>query len=289
MKTWMALLLALLLAGGCARSPKRAASPAPTPPESGGLYAPHIRDGGPRIPPDVSRIPEPVPQREPLARYGNRSPYTVLGRSYHVMQSAEGHQERGIASWYGEKFHARATSSMEPYDMYAFTAAHKTLPLPTYVRVTHLENGRSIVVKVNDRGPFKDDRIIDLSYVAAVKLGMHVQGTARVEVEVLDGGTPLPASAATSVRQAAAMQPPEGTRPYVQLGSFAEKENAEVLLRKLRKEAGLGDVSLQRVKVNGRRLWRVRLGPQRNMAEAAEQLNRIRALGHTAARIVYDQ
>lgn len=287
MRTWLLLALALLLASGCARAPKRSAPPAPAA-ESGGLYAPHIRDSGPRIPPDVSRIPEPAPQREPMARYGNRSPYTVLGRSYHVMQSAEGHVERGTASWYGEKFHARATSSMEPYDMYAFTAAHKTLPLPTYASVTNLENGRSVVVKVNDRGPFKDDRIIDLSYVAAVKLGMHIQGTARVEVRVLEGGTPLPSSGAQSARTVAPMQPPEGTRPYVQLGSFAEKANAESLERALRKQAGLRDVLLQRVKVNGRRLWRVRLGPQRNMVEAAEQLNRIRALGHPAARIVYD-
>ncbi len=284
------VLLALVLASGCARTPKRPAPPAPAPPaESGGLYAPHIRDSGPRIPPDVSRIPEPVPQREPLARYGNRSPYTVLGRSYHVMDRVEGHVERGVASWYGEKFHARATSSMEPYDMYAFTAAHKTLPLPTYARVTNLENGRSVVVKVNDRGPFKDDRVIDLSYVAAVKLGMHIQGTARVEVRVLEGGTPLPASASAGVRQAAVMQPPEGTRPYVQLGSFSDKSNAESLERALRKEAGLRDVVLQRVKVDGRKLWRVRLGPQRSMADAAEQLNRIRALGHAAARIVYDK
>jgi rare lipoprotein A len=289
MKQWF-VLLALVLASGCARTPKRPAPPSPAPPaESGGLYAPHIRDSGPRIPPDVSRIPEPTPQHEPLARYGNRSPYTVLGRSYRVMQRAEGHVERGIASWYGEKFHARATSSMEPYDMYAFTAAHKTLPLPTYARVTNLENGRSVVVKVNDRGPFKDDRVIDLSYVAAVKLGMHLQGTARVEVRVLEGGTPLPTSSGASVRQAIAMQPPEGTRPYVQLGSFADKANAESLLRKLREQADLRDLSLQRVKLDGRRLWRVRLGPQRSMADAAEQLNRIRALGHPAARIVHDK
>jgi rare lipoprotein A len=163
------------------------------------------------------------------------------------------------------------------------------LPLPTYARVTNLENGRSVVVKVNDRGPFKDDRVIDLSYVAAVKLGMHLQGTARVEVRVLEGGTPLPASSGASVRQAIAMQPPEGTRPYVQLGSFADKANAESLLRKLREQADLRDLSLQRVKLDGRRLWRVRLGPQRSMADAAEQLNRIRALGHPAARIVHDK
>jgi rare lipoprotein A len=117
---------------------------------------------------------------------------------------------------------------------------------------------------------------------------MHLQGTARVEVRVLEGGTPRPAAGNGSVQPAIPMQPPEGTRPYVQLGSFADKENAESLLRKLRQESGLRDLSLQRVKLDGRRLWRVRLGPQRSVAEATEQLNRIRALGHPAARIVYD-
>jgi len=290
MKAWLALLV-LVLASGCSKSPKRPTPPpASTPPaaESGGLYAPHIQDSGPLVPPDISRIPEPTPKREPLARYGNRSPYTVLGRSYHVMERAEGHVERGIASWYGEKFHARATSSMEPYDMYAFTAAHKTLPLPTYARVTNLENGRSVVVKVNDRGPFKDDRIIDLSYVAAVKLGMHIQGTARVEVRVLEGGTPLPATAAGGQRSAPTMQAPPGTRPYVQVGSFADKANAEALARRLREER-LRDVSVQSVKLESQRLWRVRLGPQRSVSDAEDQLERVRSLGHPAARIVYDQ
>ncbi len=155
---------------------------------AGGLYKPGVADSGPAIPPDISALKEPVPRDEPLAKYGNRSPYTVLGKSYHVMKSAKGYVERGIASWYGEKFHGRATSSMEAYDMYQFSAAHKTLPLPAYARVTNLENGRSIVVKVNDRGPFHENRLIDLSYAAAIKLGMHVQGTAKVEVRALQPG-----------------------------------------------------------------------------------------------------
>jgi len=194
----------VVLLAACAGKPVRApvadpaGRPAATPaaPASGGLYAPHIRDSGPEVPPDVSGLPEPVPRSEPLARYGNRPTYSVLGRSYRVMTDPRGYRERGTASWYGTKFHGRPTSSFEPYDMYQFTAAHKTLPLPTFVRVTHLGNGRSIVVRVNDRGPFHGDRIIDLSYAAAVKLGMHIKGTAEVEV-VSDCSSPPPAHAAT--------------------------------------------------------------------------------------------
>ena len=148
---------------------------------AGGLYAPGVADSAPPVAIDVSNLPEPVPRREPKSRYGNRETYSVLGRTYRVMDSAEGYEERGIASWYGYKFHGRHTSSRERYDMCAFTAAHKTLPLPTYVRVTNLDNGRSVVVRVNDRGPFHAGRIIDLSYAAATRLDMKQAGTARDE------------------------------------------------------------------------------------------------------------
>jgi rare lipoprotein A len=154
----------------------------------GGLYAPHIADSAPDGLPDVDLIPEPEVRDEPRARYGNRSPYVVLGKSYQVLPSAEGYDETGIASYYGNKFHGRRTSSLEVYDMYAFSAAHKTLPLPSFARVTNLANGRSVIVRVNDRGPFHDGRIIDLSYAAAVKLGVDRAGTARVEVRGLSPG-----------------------------------------------------------------------------------------------------
>lgn len=150
-------------------------------------------DGGPREAPDISMIAEPIPHDEPLAAFGNRSPYTVLGRTYTVLPTSRGYVERGTASWYGEKFDGRLTSSHDLYDMYAFTAAHKTLPLPTYARVTNLDNGKSVIVKVNDRGPFHEDRILDLSYVAALKLGIVANGTGRVEVRALseaDEGAP---------------------------------------------------------------------------------------------------
>ena len=154
----------------------------------GGLYAPHIQDSVPGEIPDVDRIPEPEVVDEPRSRYGNRSPYKVLGKSYKVRDSAEGYVERGTASYYGNKFHGRRTSNLEVYDMYAFTAAHKSLPLPSFARVTNLDNGRSVVVRVNDRGPFHGNRIIDLSYAAAVKLGYRDKGTARVEVRGLSAG-----------------------------------------------------------------------------------------------------
>jgi rare lipoprotein A len=154
----------------------------------GGLYAPHIQDSAPDGLADVDLIPEPEVSNEPRSRYGNRSPYVVLGKSYAVLSSADGYDETGIASFYGNKFHGRRTSSLEVYDMYAFSAAHKTLPLPSFARVTNLANGKSVVVRVNDRGPFHDGRIIDLSYAAAVKLGVDRTGTARVEVRGLSAG-----------------------------------------------------------------------------------------------------
>jgi rare lipoprotein A len=135
--------------------------------------------------PDVERIPEPAVEDLPRSRYGNRSPYSVLGKSYTVLASAEGYDATGLASYYGNKFHGRRTSNLEVYDMYAFTAAHKTLPLPSFARVTNLANGRSVIVRVNDRGPFHDGRLIDLSFAAAVKLGVYPHGTAQVQVHGL--------------------------------------------------------------------------------------------------------
>lgn len=152
-----------------------------------GLYAPNVRDGAPSEDPQVDLIPEPQPKLEPRSRYGNR-PYKVLGKPYAVMSDndARNYSETGMASWYGAKFHGRRTSSLEVYDMYTFSGAHKTLPLPSYVRVTNLGNGKSLVVRVNDRGPFHPGRIIDLSYAAAMKLGVNRTGTAKVQVQSLN-------------------------------------------------------------------------------------------------------
>ena len=168
---------------------------------AGGLFRPGQADTVPDYIPNVDAIPEPEVRAEPRSRAGNRN-YSVLGKRYHVLDSAEGYSEEGQASYYGKKFHGRRTSNQEVYDMYAFTAAHKSLPLPSFARVTNLDNGRSVVVRVNDRGPFHAGRVIDLSYAAAVKLGYRDRGTARVRVEALQ---PLDGNISTNQAEATAM------------------------------------------------------------------------------------
>lgn len=144
------------------------------------------RDRPPEIPAiDPLTVPDAVPVAEPRAAYGNMSEYEVSGRTYRTLDGSDGYVDEGTASWYGEEFHGRRTSSGEPYDMYAMSAAHRTLPLPTYLEVTNLDTGRSVVVRVNDRGPFHDDRLIDVSYAAAVRLGMIAAGTARVRIRAV--------------------------------------------------------------------------------------------------------
>jgi len=247
----------------------------------GGLYAPGVRDSAPEHALDISGIPEPTPRTEPPAAYGNRSPYTVLGKSYRVRPSAEGYVERGIASWYGQKFHGRQTSSREIYDMCSFSAAHKTLPLPSYVRVTNLDNGREVVVRVNDRGPFHAGRIIDLSYAAAVKLGVDRTGTARVEVRALTGGADL-ASAPAPARTAAPAAVLAGPQ-RVQVGAYRDRDNARRIARQL-EDAGIDDVSIEDVRTEAGKVWRVRIGP---LAPAAVEgvLERIRRLGLPSPRV----
>ncbi|MHC9086376.1 septal ring lytic transglycosylase RlpA family protein [Luteimonas sp. RIT-PG2_3] len=174
---------------------------------AGGLYAPGVKDSVPSYIPDVDAIPEPEVVQLPRSAYGNRSPYQVLGRSYHVLDDHADFVETGTASYYGSKFHGRRTSNQEVYDMYAFTAAHKSLPLPSFARVTNLDNGKSVIVRVNDRGPFHEGRVVDLSYAAAVKLGIHQRGTGRVEVRALHPGD---AGAMPQVAAAAAPSTPSG-------------------------------------------------------------------------------
>ncbi len=180
---------------------------------AGGLYAPHIADSAPDDLPDVDAIPEPEVKAEPRSRYGNRS-YSVLGKRYEVMAATDGYVEQGLASYYGKKFHGRRTSMLEVYDMYAFSAAHKTLPLPSYARVTNLANGKSVVVRVNDRGPFHAGRIIDLSYAAAVKLGVHRAGVAKVEVRALGAdATALGATTSKKTQATSMAVHPPGPAP----------------------------------------------------------------------------
>ncbi len=210
-------------------------------------------DGPPKQTVDVSQIPNATPQMEPLSRYGNAPQYTVLGQRYQVMLDANNYKERGLASWYGTKFHQQSTSSGEPYDMFAMTAAHKTLPLPSYIRVTHLANGRSIIVKVNDRGPFHDDRILDLSYVAAKKLGITEHGTGLVDIEVLDPSQ-FQVEATTTYAQLS-------SRVYLQVGAFRQPLNAERLANYLKQHSQLPVVLAIDVQTNQQPLYHVKIGP----------------------------
>jgi len=188
------------------------------------------KDGPPRFHVDETRIPDAVPKIEKRAKYGNMKTYRVFGRQYHVMKSSEGYSETGVASWYGTKFHDRKTSSGEPYNMLAMTAAHKTLPLPTYVEVTNLRNKKKIIVKVNDRGPFASNRIIDLSYVAAKKLGMTGRGTAHVKIRAIDPRNfGKQRTIAKSVRRAPVESVTFGYDVYLQAGAFQNRSYAEQL------------------------------------------------------------
>jgi len=260
-----ALWLAALLLSGCSVAAHRPTpSPAAPPPAT--------------TPPDVAAVPDAVPRPEPRSAHGNPPFYDVLGQRYFVLASAEGYVERGVASWYGPGFHTGNTSSGEPYDMYGMTAAHKTLPLPTYARVTNLANGRSVVVRINDRGPFVANRIIDLSYTAAAKLDMVRDGTAMVEVRALSPGVP-------DVLGRSAESPPAAL--YLQTGAFADPGNAERELAQLH-AAGLTSAFVVPPLEGRTRLYRVRIGPVASVAEFDVLSARLAALGMANARLVTD-
>jgi rare lipoprotein A len=242
-----------------------------------------LEDGPPRESVDVASVPDAVPRVEPRSRYGNPASYTVNGKRYYTLSSSNGYRERGIASWYGTKFHGRRTSSGEPYDMYAMTAAHKTLPLPTYARVTNLQNGRSIVLRVNDRGPFHHNRIIDLSYTAAWKLGILGKGTGYVEVTALDPRAPQPLSVASK-------QPGPAAGPvqlYLQTGSFSVRANAEQMRWRMQRVSG-SPVNIEPVQIGGRVTYRVRVGPIPNVTRADRLAQQISDLGLETPRIVIE-
>ncbi len=238
-------------------------------------------DGPPRFPRvDVSRVPDAVPRHE-RTHPPARKPYTVFGQRYVPMRSARGYRERGVASWYGRKFHGNPTAMGERYDMYTMTAAHKTLPLPTYARVTNLRNGRTVVVRVNDRGPFHRDRVIDLSYAAAHRLGIAQTGTGLVEVTAIDPSAP--ATVGAPVAEVTHTDSGAGTQArtpqlYVQVGAFSERDNAERLLARLRMEQ-LGPVIIE----NGQRgqspVYRVRIGPLASVDEGDRLILAVRQHG----------
>jgi rare lipoprotein A len=269
-----ALVLCLLALAGCIGPPyrPRPEAPLPAPPPTPPTPAP------PPPPPNVEAIPDAVPRPEPRSAHGNPTFYEALGRRYYVLAIADGYVERGVASWYGPTFHGGRTSSGEPYDMYAMTAAHKTLPLPSYVRVTNLSNGRSVVVRVNDRGPFMANRLIDLSYTAAAKLDMLRQGTTLVEVRALTPGLP------DNLTRSAAAAPPA---LYMQVGAFADPDNAQRLLTRLQ-GAGFKVAFVAAPPAGEPQLYRVRLGPVASVTEYDQLFAQLTALGITEARLAIE-
>lgn len=314
------LLLLVIMLAACSSSPvkpdkpaaerEKPASSSSTTSKSGGYY---LDDGpGNNPPPDIDSIPDAVPRAEtPLARANK--PYKALGMSYVPMTTYAPYKQIGVASWYGKRYHGQKTSSGEVYDMYGMTGAHTTLPLPSYVRVTNPENGRSVIVRINDRGPFHNDRIIDLSYAAAYKLRLLEKGSGKVEVEAIDtriGAPPNVATPATVPKEpevttgvatpAPVVVPPPASievpaaqidGSFVQVGAFKYQDNADRLCEKLRQHnlaqnGDSGDVDVASWYNDG--IYRVRLGPYTNRADAEKAASRIKqVLGANA--IVIDQ
>jgi rare lipoprotein A len=233
---------------------------------------------------DFGKIPEPVPMPEPRSRYGNKSPYTVNGQTYRVLPSAAGYRERGIASYYGSKFNGYKTSDFETYDMYKFSAASKVLPLPSFARVTNLENGKSVIVRVNDRGPFVPNRVIDLSLAAAVRIGIWPKGTGLVEVQGIDPSHPTAEPAPLT-----AVTPRTGRQPllYVQVGAFADAANADRLAARLR-GLKLGPVRVIPGNANGRTLQRVQIGPLPDVDTVDRTTAKLDALGLPHASVAVE-
>lgn len=242
MRSAASALVAAAALAACSSRPVPPSGPSPDGyPDAGG------------VPSGAHAMPDAVPVAEPRSRYGNPKTYEVMGKRYFVLNSAEGYKEQGRASWYGTKFHGKRTSSGEPYDMYQMTAAHKTLPLPTYVRVTRKSNGRSVVVKVNDRGPFHTGRIIDLSYAAASRLDLLQAGSAEVEVEALAPGAPAPSAPAT---------------PFLELASTDDPIYA-VSVREDASGLGVGAVEIRSFEQGEAVVYRVLAGPFRDGASLA--------------------
>ncbi len=230
------------------------------------------QDGAPKTHVDISKIPNAKPKVEPRSRYGNPASYKVFGVTYHVKHSANNYKERGIASWYGTKFHHRSTSSGEPYSMFKMTAAHKTLPIPCYARVTNLENGRRIIVKINDRGPFHANRIIDLSYVAAKKLDISSHGTGLVEVETINPLTYHKKKEATVVAH--------HRKPilYLQVGAYSQRANADRQAQHIARITH-EQVHLVHATYRNRPLYRVQIGPLHDVEASDRVHNKLKHAG----------
>lgn len=286
---------------------------------SGRIPGGYYKNDGPHrnVAVDISSIPDAVPKWEPVDPSRSR-PYTALGRKYYPLTDARNYRQRGVASWYGRQFHGRRTALGEKYDMYAMTAAHTTLPLPSYVQVRNLANNKTVVVRVNDRGPFLHNRLIDLSYAAAYKLDMLKTGTANVEVVAITPGSrpapvtagveikpvaaaanepisgePLPAAETTAVTMPASISPPAvattstRTEIYLQVGAFGAMENAENLRSRL-EQADFKPVLIMPLQKTAQKLFRVRIGPLDTAADGEILARRLAKFGIAGSRIVFD-
>ncbi|QOR40909.1 septal ring lytic transglycosylase RlpA family protein [Billgrantia diversa] len=320
---WAVLIVTTLVAG-CAGSgsnvpaQRDGAAQGPAATSTGGERYAMSGDAYPQDPPDVSQIPNAVPRVEAPSRGGNRPVYEVWGKTYRVLSDARGYAQQGTASWYGEKFHGYATSNGEIYDMYKMSAAHRSLPLPTYARVTSLDNGRSVIVRVNDRGPFHSEREIDLSYAAAARLDILDRGTGRVKVEAIDpavwlaenGGGNANRTTATAVQTAAASTPRAGVTQaddaaatagttagnaarsgtgepgrdapiYLQIAALGSAENAQALKTRLEHELS------HPVRVaDGTGMYRVQVGPLAHAGQVEPVRDELRRAGFDQAFIV---
>jgi len=254
-----------------------------------------VRDSAPsNYSKNWDEIEDAVPKDEPFSKYGNPDSYEVLGKRYHLVNSNSGFSQKGIASWYGSKFHGQRASSGEIYDMYAMTAAHKTLRIPTYVEVTNLDNNRKAIVKVNDRGPFHDGRIIDLSYAAATRLGVAATGTAQVTIRVVTPDTPVDTKQAvashvdTDVRDASTLSAAytfEDGKVYVQIAAFSTEEKALKMLEQLR-DKNFSSVRIHVESNKGKVLYRVRIGPVPTTYVAEKLLTQLKEINHNNAKII---
>ena len=274
--TVLAGLLALVIAA-CASAPRSTTTTEPTPPDEVSTLPSryqHASDSAPPLPIDPADVHDAVPRPDPILSVGNASPYTINGVTYEVLDSHQDYSVRGTASWYGAKFHGHQTSNGEIYDLYQASAAHKTLPIPCYARVTNLDNGKSIIVRVNDRGPFHYDRVIDLSYGAAVKLGYMEAGTARVEVTVLDviGVDDRRGTVAGDYR-------------YLQLGAYGSEASARHLQDRLQ---GLlaTPVFISKVQAGESLLYRVRIGPMADAGEVETVQEQLRLAGFDSGQLL---
>jgi rare lipoprotein A len=267
----------LFVLSGCGTVFKRETPEPSSPPASAAVPSrgAYYKDDGPGAspPPDLAAIPDAAPRVEPLHRFANR-PYQVFGKDYVPVASLAPFRQTGVGSWYGRRYHGAPTSSGEPYDMYAMTAAHPTLPIPSYARVTNVANGRSVVVRVNDRGPFHSDRIIDLSYTAAWKLGYVEAGSARVEVEgIVPGSTP--AGVVLEKREREQEPTAQARGVYLQIGAFSARETAENFRVRVYRELAWLSEAIQ--VIAGGTVFRLHLGPYRSQDEARSIADRIQS------------